>query len=272
MQTWNLGRSTYGDVKGARYQVAVLPVGATEPHGLHLPYAMDAIEGDVIGAAISEAAARRGADVVLLPTLPYGTETNLGRFPLAMNVDPSTMTLVIHDLVESLVRSGIHKVLLLNMHGGNELKSVLRELYGKVDAQLFACNWWEVIADRYCEIFDEPDDHAGEAETSIALECRPELVAQNADGTLAADEGATRRCQFEAVRKGWVQITRPWHLLTTNTGAGNPHAATAEKGRQVLALLVERLAPFLVELSEAELNESFPFDVETGPAATASST
>jgi len=56
-----------------------------------------------------------------------------------------------------------------------------------------------------------------------------------------------------------VSITRPWHLLTTNAGAGNPHAATAEKGRQLVEVLTDRLAGFLVELSEAEADERFPY-------------
>ena len=54
------------------------------------------------------------------------------------------------------------------------------------------------------------------------------------------------------VIRGWVGITRPWHLLTTNSGSGNPHEATAEKGRRLMEVLVERLAPFLVDLA-AEL-------------------
>ncbi len=57
----------------------------------------------------------------------------------------------------------------------------------------------------------------------------------------------------------WVSITRPWHLLTTNAGAGNPHKATAEKGRQHMEILVERVGQFLVELSEAEYDERFPY-------------
>ena len=260
MPAWRLARSTYRDVKDSQYEVAVLPLGATEPHNLHLPYSMDTVEGDRIGAAICEEAAKRGAKVVLLPTLPYGTETNLSRFPLAMNLNPSTMGLVIRDLVQSVVLSGIRKIVLLNMHGGNEPKSVLRELHGEVDASLFACNWWEVIRDRHAEIFDAPEDHAGEMETSLALVWFPELVGRSEDGSLAADAGAMRRCRFEAVREGWVRITRPWHLLTTNAGAGNPHAATAAKGEQVIALLIERLAPFLVELSEASRDEWFPFE------------
>ncbi|MFV2069027.1 MAG: creatininase family protein, partial [Pirellulales bacterium] len=154
---------------------------------------------------------------------------------------------------------GVLKVVLLNSHGGNDLKGLLRELYGKTPAKLFLCNWYTVYRDVYHEIFDAPDDHAGEMETSFALAYCPELVARNPDGTLTADEGRKAATQFEAVNQGWVSITRPWHLLTTNAGAGNPHAATAEKGRRMVDVLIERLVNFLLELSQAEVNERFPY-------------
>ncbi|HIE95422.1 MAG TPA: creatininase family protein, partial [Fuerstia sp.] len=58
---------------------------------------------------------------------------------------------------------------------------------------------------------------------------------------------------------GWVSITRAWHLLTTNTGSGNPHPATAEKGERLMQVIVDRLSAFLVELAESPIDERFPF-------------
>lgn len=259
MPPWKLATSTYADIKALRYEVAVLPLGATEPHNLHLPYSTDTLEGDAIGARLCEAAWEQGAKVVLLPTIPYGTETNQRACPLSMNLNPSTLALVISDLVESLVGHGIQKIVLLNSHGGNDLKPLLRELYGRSPAKLFLCNWYQVLKDVQCELFDAPDDHAGEMETSLALAYFPDLVARRADGSLAADDGSTSETRFAAVNAGWVSITRPWHLLTTNTGSGNPHQATADKGRRAMEVLIERLAPFLVELSAAPLDERFPY-------------
>ncbi|HEY2838892.1 MAG TPA: creatininase family protein [Pirellulales bacterium] len=259
MRPWKLAETNYAYVKEHTFEVAVLPLGATEPHNLHLPYGTDTIEGDVVGEEICAAAHARGAKVILLPTIPYGTETNQLAYPLSMNVNPSTLAAVIRDLVESLARHGIRKIVLLNSHGGNDLKPVLRELFGQTTAHLFLCNWYKVLADCEREIFDDPGDHAGEMETAFILAYRPELVARRPDGSLAADDGATAETLFEAVNRGWVSITRPWHLLTTNTGAGNPHAATAEKGRRMMERLVERLSTFLVELSAAPINERFPY-------------
>jgi creatinine amidohydrolase len=255
MRSWCLAEMTYAEVRDLPpYEVAVLPLGATEPHNLHMPYATDTFQVDVIGRNACARAAERGASVVLLPALPYGTETNQMRFPLAMNLDPSTVARVIADLVASLAAHKVPKCVLLNGHGGNDLKWVLREMHHTSHVQLFLCNWYKVGADQHGRIFEDAGDHAGELETSMGLAHFPELVHLD-----RADEGATARTRFEAVNRGWVEITRPWHLLTTNSGAGDPRPATAEKGRTITDLVAERLAEFLVQLSASPFDERFPF-------------
>ena len=259
MRPWILAETNHAYTQQHSFEVAVLPLGATEPHNLHLPYGTDVFEATILGEHICAEAHQRGAKVTLLPTIPYGTETNLRELPLAMNVNPSTLGLMIRDLVESLVQSGVRKVLLLNSHGGNDFKPLMRELYGQVDAHLFLCNWYHAVKDVYDQVFEHPEDHAGEMETSFALAYFPDLVATHDDGTLTADDGATTPLQFEALREGWVSITRPWHLLTTNGGSGYPHAASADKGRRLMGILVDRLAGFLVELSDSPIDDQFPF-------------
>lgn len=268
MRPWILAETNYAYTKDNRYETAVLPLGATEPHNLHLPYGTDVFEGQTVGEKICEEAHRRGAKVVLLPTIPYGAETNMRGLPLAMNVYPSTLFRLVTDLVESLADSGVYKLLLLNSHGGNEMKPLLRELAGKTPVRLFLCNWYKIFDDAYHDIFTHRDDHAGEMETSFALAYFPHLVARAEDGGLLADDGATAKSRFEAVNRGWVSITRPWPLLTTNTGSGNPHSATADKGEKMMRLVVDRLATFLVELSAAPLDPRFPFEdpASAGPA------
>jgi creatinine amidohydrolase len=260
---WVLAETPYQYLKENAYQVAVLPMGATEPHNLHLPYGTDWYEGTLIGETLCEHAWAQGARPVLLPSMPYGTETNLSRFPLAMNLNPSTLQLVIADLVESVERSGIRKMIILNSHGGNDFKPVLRELATRTKVHLFLCSWYTCLSDIYFEIFTNKEDHAGELETSFMLRYFPHLVTKNSDGTLAADSGATRPLRFEALQKNWVSITRPWHLLTQNSGSGNPHEASAEKGERLMEALKERLVPFVVQLCQSEVDATFPFeDVE----------
>jgi creatinine amidohydrolase len=260
MRHYILAETNYAYTKANPYEVAVLPLGATEPHNLHLPYGTDVFEGTIVGEKICEEAHRRGAKVVLLPTVPYGTETNMARLPLAINVDPTTLFRFVTDVIKSCLNSGVRKIVLLNSHGGNEMKPLLRELADKIDGQIFLCNWYQVLAGSEAgTIFEHPDDHAGEMETSFILAYYPHLVAKTPEGKLAADDGATAKTRFEAVNRGWVSITRPWHLLTTNTGSGYPHAASAEKAHKMMPLLVDRLATFLVELSAAKMDDKFPY-------------
>jgi creatinine amidohydrolase len=176
------------------------------------------------------------------------------KFPLAMNLNPSTLCRVITDLVESLETHGILKLLLLNGHGGNDLKWVLRELHRTTSVHLFLCNWYKVASDGYETIFQEKDDHAGEMETSMGLAHFPELVTLE-----QADNGTVHPSRFSAVNQGWVELTRPWHLLTTNSGSGNPHGATAAKGQSVTERVCERIGKFLVELARSPLDSTFPF-------------
>jgi len=154
--------------------------------------------------------------------------------------------------------------LLLNSHGGNDFKPALRELMGTTSVHLFLCDWFKAIsADAQHEIFREPGDHAGEMETALALAYFGHLVSRDPQtGALAADDGAVRESRFEAVRRGWVSITRPWHLLTKNSGSGNPHGATAAQGERLMAVLVARLADFLVELDRSPVDALFPFAVD----------
>jgi creatinine amidohydrolase len=250
---------TYADTRDTRFDTAVLPLGATEPHNLHLPYATDTLEGSMIGRAICSRAVELGARVVLLPTIPYGTETNMRFLPLAMNVNPSTLYALITDLVKSVQASGIRRLVILNSHGGNEIKPLLRELAGKTEVHLFLCDWFRTFHDCYHELFSAKEDHAGEVETSLIMHYFPHLVRTNTDGSLFADAGETRSSRFEALNRGWVSITRRWDLLTTNTGSGNPHAASAEKGARLVALLQDRLGQFLAEVSKSPLDEHFPF-------------
>src|SRR5262249_7773875 len=156
IRPWMLAELNYGQVKSEPpFQVAVLPLGATEPHNLHLPYGTDTFQVEVIADRAARRATEAGARVVVLPALAYGTETNQMGFPLAMNLNPRTLARVITDLVESLATHKVRKCMLLNGHGGNDLKWVLRELHRTSPVQLFLCNWYKVASDRYRELFED---------------------------------------------------------------------------------------------------------------------
>ena len=101
MRPYILSETNFSHVKSCKYDVAILPMGATEPHNLHLPYGTDTFQAEAMASRVCEAAWNKGAKVVMLPPIPYGTETNQSKCRLSMNVNPSTLGLLIKDLVDS---------------------------------------------------------------------------------------------------------------------------------------------------------------------------
>jgi creatinine amidohydrolase len=256
MRDWVLAEQTHAFVRAKPWDVVVLPLGATEPHNLHMPYGTDNFQVEAIADRACEKAYRGGARVLLLPTLPFGVNTNYFKVPgsLACSLTPMTLLAVISDLAESMERQGVKKMLILNGHGGNEVKPILRQLHHRARIFLCLCDWYRMATDVYPHIFEKPSEHADEVETSLGLAYFPELLHPQ-----LADAGTARPARLEAINRGWVSITRPWHLATTNTGLGDPSAASAAKGRKLMDVLVERLAAFLGELAAATVDETFPY-------------
>ena len=256
MREWVLAEQNHNFLREQKWEAALLPFGATEPHNLHMPYGTDTLQVEEIGARACEWAYRRGAKVLLLPVMPFGVNTNHLSIPggLALSVTPTTLLKLLADLVDSLERQGIRKLLLLNGHGGNELKPLMRELHHRTKVFLCLCDWYKVAVDVYPRLFKQPGEHADEVETSLGLAFFPDLVKPDQAG-----KGTAKETRFEAINKGWISITRPWHLVSEDTGLGDPAAATADKGRKLMEVLVERLGGFLCELSAAKMDERFPY-------------
>jgi creatinine amidohydrolase len=256
MNEWVLSEQQHGFIRSQKWEAAVLPFGATEPHNLHMPYGTDVYEVEVVGRRACERAYNNGAKVLLLPAIPFGVNTNHFKVPGAVtcSVTPTTLLAILTDLVDSLERQGIFKLVLLNGHGGNELKPLMRELHHRTTVFLCLCDWFRMARDVYPTLFKEPSEHADEVETSLGLAFFPDLVRPE-----LADKGEIRPTKFDAVNKGWISITRPWHLATTNTGMGNPAAASADKGRKLMDILTERLGDFLTELAKAPKDKDFPY-------------
>jgi creatinine amidohydrolase len=253
---WALAEQTHAFVRQQPWQVAVLPFGATEPHNLHMPYGTDNFQVELIADRACERAYRAGARVLRLPTVPFGVNTNHLKVPgaLTCSVTPTTLLHLLTDLTDALERQGLKKLVLLNGHGGNELKPLTRELHHRTKVFLCVCDWYRLAVDVYPQIFRQPGEHADEVETSLGLAYFPELLRPE-----LADDGAARPSRIEAINKGWVSITRPWHLVSKNTGLGDPSAASAEKGRRLMEVLTDRLAGFLVALAAAKMDETFPY-------------
>ena len=256
MDEFVLEEQNYKFIRAQKWEAAVLPFGATEPHNLHLPYGTDNYQSVAVGRRACQLAYDKGARVLLLPNIPYGVNTNHMKIPggFSMSLCPTTLLKILTDIVESLRAHGVRKLMLLNGHGGNELKPLARELHHKTDVFICICDWYNVEQDQKPKIFKNSGGHADEMETSMALAFFPQFVHMEQAG-----KGAARPTRFEAINKGIISISRPWHLLSDDTGHGDPTSATAEKGRQYMDLVAQRIGDFLYELAKSPLDEKFPF-------------
>lgn len=246
-----LAESTWKTVDATPYEVAVLPWGATEAHNYHLPYATDTIQCDHIAARAAERAWQRGARVVVLPTVPYGVQTTQLDIKLCLNMNPSTQAAVLGDLVASLEHQKIRKLVVLNGHGGNDSRQMIRELRATSRVFIALVNWWSCVDVK--QFFDDQGDHAGEAETSAMLHLAPELVRPLAE----AGPGRARVPRIRGLREGWAWTPRQWSQVTSDTGIGNPAKATAQKGAAYIEAAVDRIAEFLIELARADVEDLY---------------
>jgi creatinine amidohydrolase len=245
------------DLAGRRVEVAVLPVGATEVHGLHLPFGIDTINAEEIARRAAEAANARGADVLVLPAVPFGMDANLMAFPYTIDIRPATMIALVGDVVRSMAAHGVRKVLLLNGHGGNSgvLDACLRDLYGRVDAFVCRLDWWKVAEDLLPKLMESAElEHACEFETSVSLHTCPGLVRME-----RATPAPGNRHRLPLLAQYGGKFSRAWDLYTTTGGVGRPDLATAEKGRALVEATVERIASVLVELAQAAWDGRFPY-------------
>lgn len=247
MRPYILAETNWKQVKSEKYQVAVLPWGATEAHNYHLPYATDNIQCDYIAALSAKLAWDEGARVIVLPTVPFGVNSGQMDIPLCLNMNPSTQLALLMDLVQVLTNHKINKLVILNGHGGNDFKSMIRELSVHYP-EVFVCsaNWYK--ASDQSKIFHEPGDHAGEMETSCIMHIAPDLVMDLS----TAGSGAAKQFKPKGLKKGWATAQRAWTQVTEDTGVGNPSKATAEKGKKYLENSAKELAMFFIELASLD--------------------
>ncbi|MDH3291950.1 MAG: creatininase family protein [Gemmatimonadota bacterium] len=240
-----LAETTWKTVREMEYDVAILPWGATEAHNYHLPYGTDNFESEHIAAEAARLAWEAGARVVVLPILPFGVQTGQLDIPFCLNLNPSTQAAVLGDLARSLEGHGVRKLVILNGHGGNDFRWAIRELQPQLKIFLCVTSWYQVVdAGGY---FDDLGDHAGEMETSIMLHIAPALVRPLSE----AGQGKERRFRIAAFRERWAWAPRQWTQVSTDTGIGDPGAASRQKGERYTAAVAERLSGFLVDLAAA---------------------
>lgn len=240
---FDLTCSNFGTVKQLEYDIAILPWGATEPHNLHLPYMTDSILSHEIAVRSAALAyERHGIRCMVLPPVNFGSQ-NPGQQELLFCIHSryETQRAILEDVVCSLEKQGLSRLLIMNGHGGNNFKNMIRDMYaGHPDFIIASSEWFKVC--KASEYFEDPGDHADELETSVMMHCRPELVNLSEAGC-----GRSKGFVPELLKEGKVWIPRDWSKVSEDTGIGNPKKATAEKGRKFTDAVTAKYADFLKE-------------------------
>jgi creatinine amidohydrolase len=246
-----LSETTWKTVRDTSYEVAILPWGATEAHNFHLPYATDLYEASYIAAESARRAWNAGAKVVVLPGIPFGVNTGQLDIRLCINMNPSTQAAVLGDVARSLEGQGIRKLAILNGHGGNDFRQIIRELNPRCSVFICTINWWDCIDPK--PFFDEPGDHGGELETSAMLHIAPDTVLPLDQ----AGDGRAKKFKIAGLRDGTAWAQREWSKMSADTGVGDPSRATVEKGKRFLDAVTEKIGGFLVDLAAADLKDMY---------------
>lgn len=248
---------THPEASQRDVRVLILPIGSTEPHANHLGYGNDAWTAGALAARAAARANQQGARVLVLPTMPYGVNTNLVAIPYAQSIRPATLMQFVKDVVDTAEKQGIRRLVILNTHGGNKttLGAVLRELFA-TNPRVFVAliEAAETYRDQMPGIIENLGEHASEAETSVSLALFPDKVHMD---RAAAPRNPDFR--LKSLKASSITFVRPWKYVSDTTGHGDPTKATAEKGRKLVEVFVDRISALLKELSDAEVTEKFPY-------------
>ncbi|MBQ6062605.1 MAG: creatininase family protein [Prevotella sp.] len=242
----DLSTATYGRTRSQQYDIVLLPWGATEPHNLHLPYLTDCILSH--GIALDAANAvyiNKGVRCMVLPPVNMGAQNPGQRqLPFCIHARYETQKAILTDIVASLYEQGFRKMLIVNGHGGNVFKPMIRDLLLDYPDFIIASSEWYKMA-RPTDYFEQPGEHADEIETSVMMHYHPELVHLDEAG-----EGNAKTFSLKAMKEGKVWVPRDWSMVTTDTGIGNPMKSTAEKGKRFAEAVVQAYVDFLCEFTK----------------------
>jgi creatinine amidohydrolase len=245
-----LHEASHRQLLAYRPNVAVLPWGATEAHNFHLPCGTDVIEGTALAERAAELAHGDGAKVIVLPAIPFGNNEQQLDQVATISFRTSTAAAILSDVARSLTSQGIDRLIVLNAHGGNEFKPIVRDVQKEFGIFVAVVNFFQMKPDALKEIFEFADDHAGEMETSLILHLRPRWVD-------LAQAGEGRRLPFaiEGLTQAGVWTPRPWSKVHPDTGSGNPARASAEKGKKYFELISGEIANMISAVSRARKGE-----------------
>jgi creatinine amidohydrolase/Fe(II)-dependent formamide hydrolase-like protein len=232
--------------------IALLPVGAIEQHGPHLPLDTDAYDADYLARRVAQACSLPRP--LVLPLVPYGVSYHHEDFKGTISIDNQTLTGLVYDIGMSAARNGIKKIVIINGHGGNAPAINHAAQMINRDARIFVCvDTGETSDVDIYRFIETPNDvHAGEIETSTSLAVRPHLVRMER-AEKSVPEFSSRYLDFTGKRGvNWYAFTQ---RISPSGILGDPTRASAEKGEKIWEMMVAHLVALVEDLKGMTLDQ-----------------
>ncbi len=232
-----------------------LPVGVVEEHGAHLPLGLDSFAAEIYAAGAAPHLEQAGYEVIVAPTINYGVARCAIGFPGTLSLEPDTLRAMVVEIGRSLARHGLNRIALLNGHRDlhhmkalDDARNILAEDQGvralclgfASDPEVTAACYREGVRHLYQSPQPDREGHGGESETSVALSSFPELVNEEALKTLEPN--------FDYDIEAFRNETKDYIAISGGRGYfGRPQAATAETGRQLIAVRGRNIANVILK-------------------------
>lgn len=230
--------------------VTILPVGVVEEHGVHLPLGLDSFAAEVYAASAAPHLEENGYEVVVAPTISYGVARAAIDFPGTLSLEPETLRSMVVEIGRSLARHGLTRLVILNGHRDlhhmkalDQARTILvEEKSAQVlcvgfasDPAMTAACYRDGVKHLYRSPRPDREGHGGESETSVALDSFPEMVNHQVLKTLDAN--------FDYDVDAFRNETKDYGTISGGRGYfGWPQAATAETGKQLVAIRGQNIA------------------------------
>jgi creatinine amidohydrolase len=228
--------------------IVIVPIGATEQHGPHLPSMVDWRCAQEVSHRAARLMQKRQPTVVT-PVIPFGMSEHHMSLSGTITLDYATMAAVVGCVVESAIRHGFRRIFVLNGHGGNTeaLRTIVGELTVKHHLPLATGTYWDIAAEPIKALLEKQTAllHACEAETSMIMAMAPELV----DPQILSQMHGPYVTGLSAIPGVNAGVYR-WRQLSSrspNGVIGDASTASAEKGERLLAAIAQAVADALLE-------------------------
>jgi creatinine amidohydrolase len=252
------GKHTWPEIRDAdKDRVVILPVGAMEDHGPHLPLDTDNL---IVSEIASAAAESIPGEALLLPTIPFGFNEHHKDFPGVIYIQPETLLQFMVDVTRSLTHHGFRRILLLNGHGSNHpvVDLAARKTVIETECLCVSASYWNLIGDTIRRERRSPMGgiaHACEMETSIYLYFDPAHVRlDRAEADICHDENS-RYFSLDLMGGAKAMVMQWWSAQTRNGIMGDPTIADAGRGKLFFDAAVEETIGLIREIRRIPLKK-----------------